>query len=75
MVVQWLRLHLPGQGTWVQSLVWEDSTCLGATKPMHCNCPEPVLYNKRSHLNEKPLYSNEDSVQPKTNKLKRNTSS
>ena len=22
------------QGTWVQSLVWEDSTCSGTTKPM-----------------------------------------
>ena len=25
MVVQWLRIHLPMQGTWVGSLVWEDS--------------------------------------------------
>ena len=24
MVVQWLRIHLPMQGTWVQSLVWEQ---------------------------------------------------
>ena len=23
LVVQWLRIHLPVQGTWVQSLVWE----------------------------------------------------
>ena len=29
---QWLRIHLPMQGTWVPSLVQEDSTCLGATK-------------------------------------------
>ena len=27
LVVQWLRIHLPMQGTWVQSLVWEDPTC------------------------------------------------
>ena len=27
----------PTQGTQVQSLVWEDSTCLGATKPMRYN--------------------------------------
>ena len=33
-MVQWLRIRLPVQGTQVQSLVWEDSTCLGATKPM-----------------------------------------
>ena len=25
------------QGTWVQFLVWEDSTCCGATKPV---CPQ-----------------------------------
>ena len=32
-VVQWLRVHLIMQGTLVQSLVLEDSTCLGAAKP------------------------------------------
>ena len=26
LVVQWLRIHLPMQGTWVQSLVQEDLT-------------------------------------------------
>ena len=32
--VQRLRVHLPMQGTWFSPwLVWEDSTCLGATKP------------------------------------------
>ena len=25
LVVQWLRNHLPMQGTWVRSLVWEDA--------------------------------------------------
>ena len=30
LVVWWLRIHLPVQGTWVWSLVWEDSTCLRA---------------------------------------------
>ena len=34
LVVQWLRIHLLVQGTWVQSLVGEDPTCHGATKPM-----------------------------------------
>ena len=34
VVVQWLRIHLPMQGTWVQALVQEDPTCRGATKPM-----------------------------------------
>ena len=34
LVAQWLRVCLPMQGTWVRSLVWEDSTCHGASKPM-----------------------------------------
>ena len=34
-VVQWLRIHLPMQGTW--SLVPEDSRCHRATKPMPHN--------------------------------------
>ena len=32
LVVQWVRTCLPMQGTWVWSLVPEDSTCRGATK-------------------------------------------
>ena len=36
-VVQWLRIHLPTQGTRVQSLVREDPTCRGATKPVRHN--------------------------------------
>ena len=35
LVVQRLRICLPTQATQVQSLVREDSTCLGATKPMY----------------------------------------
>jgi len=37
LVVQWLNVHLPVQGTQLPSLVWEDLTCLGATKPMSHN--------------------------------------
>ena len=33
LVAQGLRICLLMQGTWVQSLVWEDSICCGATKP------------------------------------------
>ena len=36
LVAQWLRIHLPMQGTWVRALVREDPTFHGATKPM---CP------------------------------------
>ena len=73
-VAQWLRIHLPMQGTQVQSLVWEDPTCRGATKPMCHNCwahvpqllkpapLEPMLCNKRSHHNEKPAHHNKEST-------------
>ena len=37
LVVQWLRIHLPMQATWVRALVWEDPTCCGATKPVRRN--------------------------------------
>ena len=72
LVTQWLRTHLPMQGTRVQALVWEDPTCCGATKPVRHNywAPvpqllkpallEPVLCNKRSHDNEKPAHHNEE---------------
>ena len=38
LVVQWLRIRLPIEGTWVRALVWEDPRCRGATKPGHSNC-------------------------------------
>ena len=37
LVAQWLRIRLPMQGTWVQSLVWEDPTRYRATKPVSHN--------------------------------------
>ena len=37
LVVQWLRIHLPMQRTWVQSLIHEDPICYRATKPMYHN--------------------------------------
>ena len=37
LVAQWIRMCLPMQGTRVQSVLWEDSTSWGATKPMHHN--------------------------------------
>ena len=58
LIVQWIRIFLPMQRTRVQSLVWEDLTCLRATKHMHHNywsphTLDPMLCNKRSHCNEK----------------------
>ena len=72
LVARWLRIRLPMQGTRVWSLVREDPTCHGATKPVRHNywacvtqllkpaCLEPVLCNKRSHRNEKPMHRNEE---------------
>ena len=34
LVLEWIRIRLPVQGTWVRSLVQEDPTCHGATKPV-----------------------------------------
>ena len=49
LVVQWLRICLPMQGTRVRALVWEDPTCRGATRPVRHNywacILEPVSHN------------------------------
>ena len=37
LVIHWLRIHLPMQGTHIQSLVQEESTYHGAAKLMHHN--------------------------------------
>ena len=37
LMVQWLRIRLPMQETWVRALVWEDPTCRRANKPMRHN--------------------------------------
>ena len=37
LVVQWLGIRLAMQRTQVQSLVWENPTCSGATKPISHN--------------------------------------
>ena len=54
LVIQWLRIRLPTQGTRVRSLVQEDSTCLWAPRPMcHNDCnhwslsaQEPTLWTR-----------------------------
>ena len=38
LVAQWLRIHLPMQGTRVRALVRKDPTCHRATKPERHNC-------------------------------------
>ena len=53
LVVQWLVIYLSMQETWVRSLVWEDTTCHGETKPMHHKdwawALEPVIGNFWTH--------------------------
>ena len=53
LVAQWLRIHLPMQGTRVQSLIQEDPTCRGASKSVHHNywgCGlEPTSHNYWAH--------------------------
>ena len=63
LVVQWLKIHLPVQRSWVWSLVQEDATCHGAPKPLYHNrwslhALEPVLCSKRSRRNEKHRHCN-----------------
>ena len=52
LVAQLLRICLPMQGMQVQSLVREDTTCLGATKSepqlLKPGSLEPMLCNERS---------------------------
>ena len=66
LVVQWLRICLPKQGTWVRSLVQEDSTCHRATKPL-CHDYRSLcalgltLFTERSHHHEKLAHQNQSS--------------
>ena len=67
-MAQWVRIHLPMQGTLVWPLVQEDSTRLRVTKSVHLTywaralqlqtlwslkTYKPVLQNKTSHHNDK----------------------
>ena len=66
LVVHWWRICLSVQGTWVQSLAWEDpvyhaqlSLCATAAEPENCNSRspralEPALHSKTSRRKESP---------------------
>ena len=43
LVTRWIRIHLPTKGMWVGSLVCEDPTWCGATKPKRHNSWAHVL--------------------------------
>ena len=80
LVVQWLRICLPMQGTRVRALVWEDPMCRGATRPMSHNywaCASGACapqqerpahrdeeWSPRPATREKPSHRNEDPTQP-----------
>ena len=57
LMVQWLRICLPVQGTWVRSLVQKDPTCCRAPTPahrLHWGCtPETLALQWEKPLNEK----------------------
>ena len=71
-----IRIRLPMQGTQIRSLVQEDSTSYGATKPKHQNYwasawqllkfvhLEPTLHNWGGHPNEKPVHRKERPRSP-----------
>ena len=72
LVMQWLRICLPIKGTRVRALVWEDTACPRATKPVSHGCwaqvpqllkpahLEPVLCNRRGCRNERPVHRGEE---------------
>ena len=49
---KWLTIHLPMQGTLVQSLVWENFTRWGATKPVYCQLLSPWVWSLCSWTGE-----------------------
>ena len=54
LVAQWISVCLPTQGTWVQSLVEEDPTYCGETKPVYHNdqvdALEPASHSYWAHM-------------------------
>ena len=52
LVIQWLGICLSTQGTWVGSLVWEDTTGQWATQPMPHSCLAHGLQSLRATATE-----------------------
>ena len=59
-MVQWLRIRLPMQGTWVQALVREDPTCRGATGPVRHNYWSPCSTTGEATAMRGPRTANEE---------------
>ena len=74
-------IHLPGQETWVQSLIQKDPSCRGATKSVchnHWTCmprvcspqqEKPPQWEACSLQLETSPWSNKDTTQPKTESI------
>ena len=72
-MVQWIRKCGPMQGSWVWSLILEDSTRLGQLKVCALHQEHPTLQGMhkeqpRALQLEKALQHNEDPAHPKINK-------
>ena len=78
--VQWLRSRLEMQGMWIRSLVWEDCTCRGATKPIRHGYGACAPWSPGSTIREtkeqpllaatrEPARRSRDPVQPKIKKI------
>ena len=65
LVVQQLRIHLLMQGTWIRSLVWEDLTYHGISKPKGQNhwasVLEPRARTTGVHMSTEPTFWNKGS--------------
>ena len=62
-MVQWIGIHLPIQETWVRSLVWEDFTCLRATKPGTTAteaCVPRACAPQENHHDESPMHCSKE---------------
>ena len=62
LVIQWQRIHLPMQETGVRSLVREDPTGLGATKPLYPHILEPGNCNDRGPCVLEPVFRNGEAT-------------
>ena len=72
LVVQWVRICLPVQGTrvliWCRQIPHVGGNSAQVPKLLKPVCPLPVLSNGRSHCSEEPAQSSEDLAQPERKK-------
>ena len=74
LVVQWLRIHLPMQWTWVQSLVWElrshiqfssvAQSCPTLCDPMDCSTSGLPVHHQLLEFIQTHVHRVSDAIQP-----------